>query len=213
MIFITGADLRFANEVKDWINCIEKWGYNYAVYDLGKLPIKSIKGFEVTDANFVMHGFYNCLGGHWFSTGLWKPRVILDALNRFNDDIIYLDADARLQQPLTFDFNKFDIGIVKREENLNLDKTAVKEFLRGDYNAGVIFLKNCLEIKYFVSEWAIETPKNQNDQATLSILLRKSALRKLILPEQYNMHKLKKNTIVLHQTGGEKHGRVYRATH
>jgi len=213
MIFITGADWRFLNEAKEWRSLIEKWGYKTAIYNLGHLSIPdAIKGFEVKNNNFITNGWFNCIGGHWFSTGWWKPSVIADALNRFDDNIVYLDADAKLQRPVDEIRFDFDIGVVRREDTPNLDKASIKVFLRGKYNAGVIFFRNCLAIKDFVSKWIEATKKYGNDQAALSMELEKSGFDIKVFEEKYNQKKLKKDTVIQHITGGIKNGRIYRAT-
>lgn len=215
MIFVTGADWRFLDEVQEWRYAIEMWGYKTAVYDLGNLSVcDAIRGFEVKDHNFKLRGWFNCIGGGWFSTGMWKPKVILDAMERFKDEdyIIYNDADTRLQQPINNRFD-FDIGVVRREEDRNnMDKNSMKVFLRGNHNAGVIFFRNCPEVKEFVREWEVMKEKYQNDQAGLHMMLMNTELNVKVFPETFNQKTLKRNTVILHVTGGIKNGKVYRAT-
>lgn len=214
MIFITGADHRFKEIVKVWINKLSKFSYQYLVYDLGCLGMNAVQGFEEADINFKTKGYYNSISGNWKSTGLWKPKVILDALNRFIfENIVYLDADAFVETPLAINWD-FDIGVVKREvtpENVHL--YPMKVFLRGDYNAGVIFFANTPQIRQFVVEWAKLTKEIGNDQAALSVLLRKSNLIIRVFPEEYNTNFNTSRAIIYHKTGGKKNGKTIRQSY
>jgi hypothetical protein len=206
MIFITGADIRFREIVQEWENKISLFGYNYQIYDLGNLGIGK-RGFEETDDNFRTTGYYNSIGGVWKSTGLWKPRVIADAIINTNEDIVYLDADAFLQKPFIINWD-FDIGVVQRVENT--DCNALKTFMRGKYNAGVIFFRNNDRVKDFIIKWNEEIKIVDNDQAALNKLLDKSNLDIRVFPMEYNTNVLTGRTIIFHETGNKKRGKSFR---
>jgi len=203
MIIISGADIRFQKIVKTWKEKIVSFGYRCQVYDLGNLGFGK-KGYEETNVNFITQGFYNSIGGHWKSTGLWKPRVILDALNSTDDHIVYLDADAYLLKPIAINFKEFDIGVVERQPCPDKDPTKV--LLRGKYNAGVIFFSNNDKVKSFVIEWGKATKKIGNDQAALSFLLERCSLRVKVFHYVYNMNTIQRDTFIFHETGNKKQG-------
>jgi len=206
MIFVTGANYRFKEIVKEWKSKVSLQGYSFLLYDLGNLN-EGIKGLEETDNNFQSLGYYNSLfGGKWKSTALWKPKVILDALNRQTDNIAYLDADAFLMHPIIINYD-FDIGVVKRVPNQEKDN--IKQMLRGDYNAGVLFLKNSKKVKDFVIKWTVEVYKAQNDQLALNNLLKDSNLKVKVFDEKYNYNTNK--GFIYHQTGNKKNGKKLRS--
>lgn len=205
MVFLTGADFRFKSIADIWIKHILNLGYGYIIYDLGDLGFGR-KGFEETDLNFVTKGYYNSIGGSWKSTGLWKCRIIKDALEGTTDNIVYLDCDAFLIKHISISFESFDIGVVNREPNP--DKDPLKIFLRGNYNAGVIFLSNNKRVKEFILQWEKKQLETKNDQAALSELLKTSDLRVKIFPSEYNS--TKSSGFIYHRTGEFKNGKKIR---
>lgn len=207
MLFVTGADHRFTNIVSGWIDSITIWGHTYRVYDLGLLGF-GIKGCEETDLNFTSRGYYNDIEGKWKSTGLWKPRVIKNVLETTKEDFIYLDADAIVQRDFNIDFSAFDIGVVERVPNPDQDPTKV--FLRGQYNAGVIFFRNNDKVKNFVNSWIKKIEETNNDQAALSLLLQEINVDVKVFPKEYNSNTKDERTIIHHHTGSAKFGKQLR---
>lgn len=212
MIFVTGADRRFEAIVREWMRCLDMQGYQHRVYDLGNLGF-GIKGFEEHDPTFVANGFYNTIGGKWCSTGLWKPRVVDDALAKCSDDLVYLDADAHVRKPVVVNWDEFTIGVAEREwinsnKNPNNCKCAIKTMLRGDYNAGVIFFRNEGVTKNFVQDWSAESNKLGNDQLALSHCLNAGKVKLKVFPSAYNS--LSPGAIIQHVTGRKKHGQAVR---
>jgi hypothetical protein len=215
MIFITGADRRFLQYgiIQEWENCMNKFFCQYEIYDLGGLTFGK-KGFEVTDLNFKMHGYYNQDAGYK-TTALHKPIIILDALNSNIDNIVYLDADAFLKKRINPNFDEFDIGVVEREfedtkHNVDNILSSVKILRKGLYNAGVLFFSNNQKVKGFVKEWIDKTQEVGNDQAALSLLLKEKDLRIKVYDSIYNTRIDNNETYIYHETGGRKNGKSIR---
>jgi hypothetical protein len=193
----------------EWRDNRDAFFCTYSIYDLGGLGF-GIKGLEVKDDNFVLNHFYNAIntpnGNVYKSTGLHKPAIIRHALEtNAGENICYTDIDTELMQYIEIDFNRFDIAVVEREHE---DRQAVCVGLRGNYNAGVLFFRNCPEVLSFLRAWQSNIDstlaEGRNDQKALSEELEKSDLKILVLPSVYNSSKRDKHTIIYHQTGGKK---------
>ena len=101
---------------------------------------------------------------YWFqeylSTGNWqkntyiKPEFILYMLNNYDEDILYLDADAIIKQPLNF----FEQGI-KGDMSMFIvpkNKRDGKVWPRTEaycYLSGTMYFKNNERYKKFVKAW------------------------------------------------------------
>jgi hypothetical protein len=209
MIFVTGADWRFKDIVKQWSKHLDEFNYEYRIYDLGNLGY-GVKGHEVEDLNFINDGYYNSIRGKWKSTALWKPAAILDAMANTTDNIVYLDADSYVMKPLDIDFN-FDVGVVERTPKP--DKDPIKIMMRGNFNAGVLFFRNCPEVRALITEWKERIQETKNDQATLNMLLVRTSLKLKIYPYWYNTNLNNQETVIYHQAGAVKNGKVVRQTY
>lgn len=84
--------------------------------------------------------------GYWEANTRIKPHFILECLQQFpNKNVLYLDADAVVKQPLNY-FNKIvsDIAVyhTKRAQGMS-----------HNYLTGTIFLKNNPVTRGFLAQW------------------------------------------------------------
>ncbi len=133
---------------------------------------------------------------YWFqeylSTGNWqkntyiKPEFILYMLNNYDEDILYLDADAIIKQPLNF----FEQGI-KGDMSMFIvpkNKRDGKVWPRTEaycYLSGTMYFKNNERSKKFVTAWLKKRekyPKLAGDQALIPYVLREDNLDLEITP-------------------------------
>jgi hypothetical protein len=219
MIFITGADHRFDDIVREWVKRVTRWHYKYAVANLGSLSLpEAVSGFEVTDRNYVNKGYFNSRDGKKKSTGLWKWPWIKFMLESQPDDAVYLDADARLCLPLLIDFKMLDVGVVGREIITAAPMSpSMRDALDWQRNAGVMFFSNNEKVRVFVNAVVKEIERQgndtANDQAIFNQLLGKSDLRVKVFPTNFNTEKLTPKTIIWHKTGGKKYGKTLRQSY
>ena len=213
MIIITAADKRFSRIAESWKSKVQAHGYEYRIYDLGGLGY-GIPGFAVPNSKLQMLGRYNDADGAWASTGWHKPKIILDALEKTGDNILYLDADAVPACRFSVDFTKWDVGVVKRESNNDIHKLPEKIARRGKYNAGVLFFTNNNLTRAFVKKWfeyMWSMPESErNDQLALNQCLDRIAVMVHVFGTEWNTNKKSKETIIYHESGRLKNGIAYR---
>lgn len=171
MIVVTGANHLFKKTIKYCIRSVEKLGYEILVYDLGNLNYG--KNFFIDDYFFQNYGYYSKIATSYFSTCLHKPKIILDALESTQKNILYIDSDAFIISKLDYVFDfEFDIAVTLRRTS-EIDKEPFEDHkkIMGKINAGIIFLKNNMNTTKFVHKWISLTEKLKNDQLALNILL------------------------------------------
>jgi hypothetical protein len=100
---------------------------------------------------------------HILRTVCQKPHVVLDALNRSGNDMVFIDADAATLGNLDHVFDKwvFDVGVtvVDREKiKIGVHEFAKdKQFLPYDaINVGVMFFRNSITTKLLIDAWVSE---------------------------------------------------------
>lgn len=89
------------------------------------------------------------------SRGIWeantriKPEFLYDCLEKYQDrDVVYIDADAVVRQPLTlFEDFKSDLGVFIAPEN---------EGFSHKYLTGTLYLRNTEKTKAFIQTWIKE---------------------------------------------------------
>ena len=121
--------------------------------------------------------------GSWTKNTQIKSKVILEALNEFQEDIIWVDADAIFErQPYLFELlehKEFDLCC---------------HYLHTKYNAnellsGTLYFRNNIVVKQLVKDWIeLNKVKEEWDQKTLQTLIEdkyKDTIKTVDLPSQY----------------------------
>jgi len=95
--------------------------------------------------------------GNWLSNVSLKPKFILDMLNKHKEDVVFLDADATIEQkPELLDNipSEYDIAVHYLDWNTWYGKGNKKELL-----SGTMFLRNNPKVKSLYEEWYKESKK------------------------------------------------------
>lgn len=202
MKFITAANARYKPIIGQWIQCLNKIGYSYEIYDLGGLGLG--RPFNETNKDFQINGIYKTEFTLWNTKALFKPSVILDAIIDAKEPIVWLDADAWIQDSINEILQpNYDIGVAVRDLNNPTQKSASsKQYSK--YNAGVIFLNPTDATKQFVREWYELTIKYGNDQYALNMLLLNNKTIKIHeFSYKFNDIDMSEDTKILHLRGGK----------
>lgn len=105
-----------------------------------------------------------------------KPKMLLNALERVNGFVAYMDCDVRIKQKIDEVIGDYDIGITAHDPKLHSGKGIDDRynFITCYLNAGVIFLNNTEGTKRFINEWIkkIKESTANSDQEGLTNLLR-----------------------------------------
>jgi len=113
--------------IKDYLEpSLKKWNLKY-----------DIQGIEST--------------GNWLSNVTLKPKFILDMLNKHKEDVIFLDADATIEQlPKLFKEipKEYDIAVHYLDWKTWYGKGNKKELL-----SGTVLLRNNEKVKSLCKEW------------------------------------------------------------
>lgn len=204
MQIITASNKQFEPIYNNLKSSLEKLKLKHEVYDLGDLGF-GIPFFEDNNL-FQKAGYYNIIANHYKSRSLFKPRVVKDALERFNDDVVWLDSDTQVLKK--FDISgDYDIGVAEREFSQSETLPNVFKMMQGKHNAGVIFFKNTKATREFVDKWCelvvvgVETERGviRNDQLALNNLLKFFNVKIKVFPHQYNDMQKDADTIIFHQ--------------
>lgn len=151
-------------------NIFKQFGKYPIIYDLGLSNFqKEVLKSDIRQVPFNKNfNKYNKLG---FIQTVHKPNCILDLLNEFNDDVLYLDADMIVsQRAIPAHFNKIsgDIAVTPRHKEERYEKLLINGYI----NAGFIFFKNNSNTKEFIKLWIGECQKSEaTDQIALSNLV------------------------------------------
>ena len=163
-MIITGANKEykpFYDKLKE--DC-QKFGYDFRGYDYGGLG--DGENFDVKLKNPTENGKY-------VGKIPEKPQIILGALNRYQEFIVYLDADVRIMQPFNVE-GDYDIGITAHDPRFQEGDEPYLH-ITGYLNAGVIFINNTDGARKFINEWIkdVEFSTTGSDQEALTNLLRR----------------------------------------
>jgi hypothetical protein len=171
MVVVTGSNHIYKKILNLCIRSIKKLEYRYVVYDLGNL--KYGKNFFVDNESFQKYGFYCKPFDFYHSTCLHKPKLILDALNSKQENLIYIDSDVMLQKKIDDVFYEdFDIAVTVRRSCENENEPVVEnKKIMGSINAGVIFIKPTKASFDFILKWIVLTESLQNDQWALNEMI------------------------------------------
>jgi hypothetical protein len=169
MQIITAIDKNFQDIHRLTKQANIKLGYKVHVYALS---------VERTYLGRELPEFPDCVPFHIsereaarMSMSCWKPRLIKHALTEFEDDLVWMDADAFAIRPFDDVFDgSFDIGVtMRRPEERGRSKTPIAF---GFLNAGVIFVTNTsLGSRNFLAKWASMTVSAVVDQESLNKLV------------------------------------------
>ena len=105
--------------------------------------------------------------GKWESNCAMKSKVLLQALDDFNDNILYLDSDARILQQPPFEQIEKDVpGICVWHPKYRRN---------GETLSGTIYFPNNDVSRALIKEWIAEQQKNTNewDQRVLERIYKK----------------------------------------
>lgn len=165
---ISGADKNYKQFYEKVRDDSRRFGYEFIGYDYGGLG-DGIP-FEVTLRN--PKDFTKYVGKIPD-----KPKIILDAINRTDNLVAYLDADVRIQDKFDEVVGDYDIGVTVHDPKFH-DGELVDtryNFITCYLNAGVIFANNTENARRFISEWIKEIQESSanSDQEGLTNLLRK----------------------------------------
>lgn len=156
-------DTEYSRVIKDYlISSCKKLNLNPIIY-----PVKSI--------------------GNWIKNTCLKPYIALKALKELNDDILLIDADAKiLHFPELFNKIKKDYDIAyytcKWREHYGYKNSNVEEIC-----SGTLWFKNCDISRRLVEKWKVECQKiNKPDQVVLQEVLKDfKELKVFNLPVEY----------------------------
>jgi hypothetical protein len=113
--------------------------------------------------------------GSWQATSELKPTIILRALERYIENVVYLDIDAVVQKyPKLFDTIEDDVAVHYKDG---------KELL-----ASTVYFKNCDKTKELIETWIETFPKadgRMREQKCLDYVLKRSKCSVYKLPAPY----------------------------
>ena len=112
----------------------------------------------------------------WVEATNYKPEFVLACLKRYRRNIVWLDADAVVQQyPILFDTINCDVAVHKRDG---------VEIL-----GGTVYVQNSDGGMRFAEDWVRMATENKklNDQGALQAILRKPSYNVELLPAPYTL--------------------------
>lgn len=118
--------------------------------------------------------------GNWHDNTSYKPTFLLEMLEKFDDDIIYVDCDAEFfEYPKLFDDLNCNVGVHYFDRSLHGSSCKGFEVL-----SGTIFLRNCDSVKDQVELWEVLCKRTVDtwDQKHLESVLAGDFYN---LPEEY----------------------------
>lgn len=165
MRIISGANKDYEQFYLKLKEDTEKFGYKFSGYDYGGL----CEGIKF-DVNLINPTDYT----RYIGKIPGKPKVILDALERFDDFIVYLDSDIRIRRPIDNIKGDYDIGVTAHDPCFHEGEERCLE-ITGFLNAGVVFANNTVKARDFIVEWIkeVEFTSTGSDQEALTNLLRR----------------------------------------
>jgi hypothetical protein len=111
--------------------------------------------------------------GNWTKNTQLKSKVILRALNEFEDDILWIDSDAIVYGKLDF------------FQNLNCDLSVyhlISRYNPFELLSGTLFYKNNDKVKRIVQEWInLNNSNTEWDQRNLQAIIERPENKDLII--------------------------------
>jgi len=150
-------------------NIKRKFGSYPVIYDLG-LTKKQIISLKSTVISITPTDGYNNNSGNGHIRAIHKPTCLQDAMNRFSDDILYVDADVLFLETIEAStFIDADVMVTPRHP---IELKISNPFLNGKINSGVIFFKHAPQTQKLIDHWIEECANgDKTDQQALSDLL------------------------------------------
>jgi len=111
--------------------------------------------------------------GGWAKNTCQKPKIILDCLNLFDEDLCYIDSDAKIikyPEKLFMIPKHFDIAV----HYLSWENFYGRDSDKGKYELidGTIWIKNNNKMKRFIKNWKEQTTDRElNHQKRLHKML------------------------------------------
>lgn len=142
----------------------------------------SLEKFELKYFVYRLPNLHN-----WLQNGKYKTKIILDALKKTQDDIVFLDADAEvIQYPELF----YNIPV---DCNLAIHKFDSEKFwhnrnclIKKEVLTGTIYFRNNAETIKFVEEWnTLNQESKEWGQRILQKLLEQNKIKYYNLPFEY----------------------------
>jgi hypothetical protein len=168
----------------------KKLGYNPTIYDIeGTMSIGEV---------FNLNDFYKKIDANKLESkdmvGVipYKPLIIKSALNKYKQNITWMDADAFAIKNYDKVFNDdFDIAFTMRRQN---EKATPYPLWSGFINAGVIFFKYNANTLKFIDLWIEEINNTMyfSDQEAINrLVLRCSELNESCYGNIFNLDGIK----------------------
>lgn len=147
---VLAGDINYRPYVEKGKKTTEALGYPVDVYDLGGLGFGTPFEGKVSD---VPNAKIPC-----------KPRIILAALDKVSNGqyVVWLDADAIIQQKIDEICDDYDIGVTVRAPKAAEHSLPI--------NAGIVFVKKTEAAVKFVTKWMELAEQGVSDQPPLNKL-------------------------------------------
>lgn len=110
--------------------------------------------------------------GNWYKNTQYKAQFLLEMLDKHQENIIWVDADAIIQQyPVLFDTLDCDVGVHYRQWRL-------KKCPEGELLSGTLYLANNEKIKQLIRRWVNNIYESKDprvyDQKILQFTIKES---------------------------------------
>ena len=152
MLVVIAGDHRFGPYVANADRTTRALGYQTLVFDLGDLGMG--EPFQGRVSDIPLH------------TIPCKPHMLREACSRVSTGsyVVWLDADAIMQQRIDEIRQDYDIGVTMRGKFASDPRVAA-------INAGIVFVRNTKPAQRFLDIWADRSDSLDGDQSALNELV------------------------------------------
>jgi len=150
-------------------NINRKHGAFPVIYDLG-LTRRQVTRLQSTVSPITPpEGYNENVPGGAIRTS-HKPSCILDCMERYERDVLYVDADVVMMAPLPSGcFAGSDVALTPRHPN---EMRSSNPYSNGTINAGVLYFANTTAVRELLKKWDARCAQGvESDQKALSELL------------------------------------------